>query len=254
MRIFLSVILACTLAQAEEQVQFQPGVLAKIYACGAYTGTMDWQNMSVDTSNAWPIKALPDAPGEVQRLREFPTIEATPLTEMAKGVPASKLVKPKTNILTGINYYAVEFEGYLLADMEGVYTLVVTSDDPVQIFIEGKSILNDFFEANPILLGVKYNGGPNEVPDAEVNNPLIIPSVNTSQASFKLSPNKYYQMTVICRQRWLAASGDKSFVKNGYANAFFMCNLNRGAVLRVTLTTPDGKSAPLSLQLPVVAK
>ena len=259
MKSFLILIFGMAALAAEDQVQFQPGVLAKIYACGSFTGTITFNAMT-DTSGNWPIKNLPDSPGEIQRLREFPIVEATSLKRLNSGSLPSYLVTPKTSILRDINYYAIEFEGYFLAPLDGVYTLVVNSDDPIDLFIEAKSVLKSEYSVSPII-GPTLDGAELRSPHTEnlaydswVNekdfeNSRIVASAATLQASVRLSPNKYYHTVVVCRQRWFPAMG----LSDGYKNCR-TSSLNRGAVLKIVVVNPDGKSGALSLQLPASTK
>ena len=196
MKILSLLCLCCLGLAAEDQVQFQPGVLAKVYACGAFSGKLWWQEYK-DTSNLWPIDKLPDSPGEILRLKELPIVDATPLPQLAKdGIP-SYLVNPKTGILRGVNFYAVEFEGYFSAPIEGVYTLVITSDDPIEVFIEGKSVCKSDYAADPIygptLTGQDRGGNPNGsvVAVDQGADPRLKAYSATIQASLRLAPNKW---------------------------------------------------------------
>ena len=235
-------------AVAEETVQFQPGVLAKIYACGRLPAEtpLAWNKAPVDVPE-WPIKALPDSPVEVLRLKELPLVDATSMNEIAnkKGEP-SRLVASKADVLRGCHFYAVEFEGYYLSPLDGVYTIGVTSDDPVTVFIEGKQVLSSEFVASMIHGPGINDREPNNWQVDKLDDPRLVPSVSTAQGSVHLAPNKYYHVLILARQRWLPAS--RAFNSNTW---IFTSDLNRGAVFRTVLTTPDGKTGPLPLALPV---
>lgn len=241
---------------AEETVAFQPGLLAKIYVCGKYPeeSIADWDKIKLDVAD-WPIKALPDAPAEIQRLRELPEVEPTSLEAIfTKRADPNYLVPTKSGIMRGVNFYAVEFEGYYFAAQEGLYTVTVTSDDPVDVFIEGKLVLRSEFAANPI------EGPTNRLDRCLWNSPWNkmppFGSIATKQATFRCSPNRYYHVLLVCRQRWYAASrrsasgGENPNPEWNYGVT--TCDLNRGAVLKVVLATPDNKSGPMALQLPVL--
>lgn len=251
MKFLVILILGAAALVAEDQVQFQPGVLAKIYACGAWSGKLLWNDYT-DSSGLWPIKVLPDSPGEILRLKELPVVEATTLTQLRKNIAPSLLVNPKSAILRGQNFYAVEFEGYLIAPTEGIYTVVISCDDPYEVYMEGKLIVKSEWAADPklgpVLSGDPFNPEQCRVPDGSENDVHLVGSTATKQASVQLSPNKFYHTLIVCRQRWIPATVLR------YGTEWFTPDLNRGAVFRASLTTPDGKSGPLALQLPVIAK
>ena len=247
----LVLISAATLQMlAEETVVFQPGCLAKIYVCGKYSDKYELTHDKFkDDVPEWPIKVLPDAPVEVLKLKELPVVDATPLSKIwdkTKAEP-SRLVESKAGVLRGANFYAVEFEGYLQATGAGVHTIGIVSDDPVEVFVEGKSILKSDISASPI-------DGPSKKdenkcwPISELEDqPALVATVTASQGSFNVSPNKWYHVVILAKQRWYRASASMP-----YGGMCFTTDLNRGAVFRATLTTPDMKSGPLLLQLPVV--
>ena len=237
-------------AIAEDQIQFQPGVLAKIYAVGVYPqdAKLTWNEMKADVPG-WPIKELPDAPVEVLRLKELPTVEATSLKDIAaKGEP-TRLVTSKSGVLRGCNFYAVEFEGYLQSTIDGVSTIGITSDDPVEVFVEGKRILNSDFSASPVRGPSAKESERSFWPVESLDNPILVPDVATAQGTFRLSPNKFYHVLIVARQRWFQAA--RAIQPNGMNNWIRTVDLNRGAVFRATLCGPDGKTGPLPLQLPV---
>jgi hypothetical protein len=245
------VLLSAATAQmlAEETVVFQPGCLAKIYVCGKYSDNYELkQTKFKDDVPEWPIKVLPDAPVEVLKLKELPVVEATPLAKIwgkNKAVP-SRLVESKADVLRGANFYAVEFEGYLQATVAGIHTIGIVSDDPIEVFVEGKSILKSDISVSPIE-GPSKNGDDKLWPGNELEDqPALVASVTASQGSFSVSPNKWYHVIILAKQRWYPATR-----ATHYENVF-TTDLNRGAVFRATLTTPDMKSGPLFLQLPVV--
>ena len=233
---------------AEEQVQFQPGVLAKVYAIGTYPqdAKLTWNEMKPDVPG-WPIKELPDAPVEVMRLKELPIVEATSMKDIAaKGEP-SRLVTSKSGVLRGCNFYAVEFEGYLQSTTDGISTFGITSDDPVEVFVEGKRILSQEFSASPITGPTFRDRETANWPTESLDDPRLVPSLATAQGSVRLSPNKYYHVVIVVRQRWLPAA--RAFNDNPVW--IRTVDLNRGAVFRATLCGPDGKTGPLPLHLPV---
>ena len=245
--LFFCVIL--TSVVAEEQVQFQPGVLAKVYAIGTYplTAKLTWNEMKPDVPG-WPIKELPDAPVEVMRLKELPIVEATSMKDIAAKGETSRLVTTKSGVLRGCNFYAVEFEGYLQSTIDGISTIGITSDDPVDVYIEGKRIINLEFSASPITGPTFKESEATNWPTASLDDPRLVPAVATAQGSVRLSPNKFYHVLIVARQRWFpAARGINSFSDNWIRTV----DLNRGAVFRATLCGPDGKTGPLPLQLPV---
>ncbi len=238
---------AMSLAFTEEQVQFQPGVLAKIYAVGRYPqeAKLAWNEVKADVPG-WPIKELPDAPVEVLRLKELPVVEATSMTDIAaKGEP-SRLVTSKLGVLRGCNFYAVEFEGYLQSTTEGISTIGVTSDDPVDVYVEGKRILSSGFSASPITGPTFKENETANWPKDSLDDQRLVPSVATAQGSIRLSPNKFYHVLIVARQRWFPAAR-----ANDGSSWIRTVDINRGAVFRVSLCGPDGKTGPLSLQLPV---
>jgi hypothetical protein len=245
----LVLISAATLQMlAEETVVFQPGCLAKIYVCGKYPDKYELTHDKFkDDVPEWPIKVLPDAPAEVLKLKELPVAEATPLSKIwdkTKAEP-SRLVQSKADVLRGANFYAVEFEGYLQATVAGVHTIGIVSDDPVEVFVEGKSVLKFDFCASPID-GPRQNGSMQWDARQLEDQPALIAATMASQGSFSVSPNKWYHVVILAKQRWYPAT------RSGDNNGIFTSDLNRGAVFRATLTTPDMKSGPLLLQLPVV--
>ena len=256
----MNLLRACTLVLfsaatlqmlAEETVVFQPGCLAKIYVCGKYAdkNELTWEKFKDDVPE-WPIKVLPDAPVEVLKLKELPIVDATPLHKIwdqkIKAVP-SYLVQSKSDVLRGVNFYAVEFEGYLQTAVAGIHTIGIVSDDPVEVFVEGKSILKSDISASPID-GPSKNGNERMWPEKEMEDqPTLAASVTASQGSFNVSPNKWYHVVILAKQRWYRASTSKNFNSTPYTT-----DINRGAVFRATLTTPDMKSGWLVLQLPVI--
>ncbi len=241
------ILIACSLvvlsaADTDATVSWAPGCLAKIYLCGKAEVP---EGNEVRAGSAWPIKALPDAPAEVLQLPNLPQVDAPPASDLAnKGTESNPLVVSKKRVLDlSTNFYAVEFEGYYLSTTDGVYTIAVTSDDPVELFVEGKSLLKSDVSANPNLGRVGQYG--DYWAADKLNSPNLLPETTAVQASLRLAPNRYYHVVVLARQQWYRTS------KLTYGNHPFNArDLNRGAVLRSTICTPDGKTAPLSLFLP----
>ena len=242
------ILLSLTLVQLgavenDATVSWVPGCTAKIYLCGKAEVP---EGNEVRAGSAWPIRALPDAPAEVLQLPNLPQVDAPPASDLAnKSAESNPLVVSKKRVLDlSTNFYAVEFEGYYLSMAEGVYTIAVNSDDPVELFVEGKSLLKSDFSANPNLgrVGQSNDGWQSD----KLANPNLLPETVSVQASLRLAPNRYYHVVLLARQQWYRTS---KLVYSGYP--FFSRDLNRCAVLRTTICAPDGKTTPLSLSLPV---
>ncbi len=205
-------VLTAGAVMAEDAVTYEPGCTAKIYVIGRHN-----EHEKKENDKLWPIKALPDAPSETIRLPGGPNIETDPSDKTNNGYP-NYLVRSKLGLLKDVNYYAVEFEGWVQAKADGVYTISTQSDDPVEIFMEGKPVLRSDFFANW---------------ESRSLNEL-----ETAQGSVKLSVNKWYHVAVISRQRWCRSDGNGSW------------NTNRGAHLKVWMATPGGQASIIPLCLP----
>lgn len=194
---------------ADEPVTYEPGCLAKIYVIG----------MSNDYNDKrfWPIQAVPDTPSEVIRLREGPNIEGGRDPEN-NSLP-NRLITSKIGILNEVNFYVVEYEGWLGCKNEGIYTLSAQTDDPIEIFVEGRSVIKTDHAA-------------------EINN-ASERDISISQASIKLGGSRYYHVSILAKQRWykIKFNGDQP-------------HYNAGAHLKVWLASPSGKPAIIPLCLP----
>ncbi len=254
------ILLCVTLAPlAAETVTFQPGCLAKVYALGSLpAGKPPTWNTVTDDPKIWPIKALPDAPSEILRLKALPEVDVTPLEDVIfKNISPSMLVTAPS--LTGINYYAVEFEGYFLATREGVYGFAATSDDPVKIIVEGQLIGESTYSADP-------TDGPREFGDEGTyggtwwressmrQDPPVQAfrqgSAGAAQGAVSCAPNRWYAVQMVAFQRALPASKSLNFRVT--TRGYYTTDINRGAIFHATMTTPDNKSGPIPLHLPVV--
>lgn len=229
---------------ADTVVTWVPGCLAKIYVCG----TAEIRDgKEVKAGPAWPIKALPDSPAEVLLLTSVPTVEPPSAVELfTKSAPTNVLLS-KSKTIPGVNFYAVEFEGYLLAPIEGVYAVAAASDDPLEIYVEGKLIAKGDSSADPNQ-GRMFSSDRTDAVSIDqvkgVDPPTI--AMHAVQGSVKLAPNRYYHVSVVNRQQWFPAS--KYF--NGTYNTYLSRDMNRGACFKAWMTTPDNKTAPLQLHLP----
>jgi len=56
---------------------------------------------------------------------------------------------------------------------------------------------------------------------------------------------------MVAFQRALPASKSRMY-RNGTENGYYTTDINRGAIFHATMTTPDNKSGPIPLHLPVV--
>jgi len=250
------ILLCVTLSPlAAETVTFQPGCLAKVYALGSLPvgKQLAWNEVN-DDEKAWPVKVLPDAPSEILRLKSLPEVDVTPLEDIIlKRLQPSVLVN--ATCLTGINYYAVEFEGYFLAGQEGVYGFGVTSDDPVKIIVEGQLIGESSYSANPVAGPVEYgDSGPFWL-EADIKPDAPSPDLRRGSAGAALgavscAPNRWYNVQIIALQRRIQASRTRVSDRRGWG--YYTTDINRGAIFHATMTTPDNKSGPIPLHLPVV--
>lgn len=210
----LLILLTAGAVMAEDTVTYEPGCTAKIYVIGRF------EKDQKENDKLWPIKALPDAPSETVRLTGGPNVETNPSDKTNNNGHPNYLVRSKLGLLNDVNYYAVELEGWVQAKTDGVYTISLQSDDPVEIFMEGKSIVRSEFIANW---------------DSEIANEL-----GTAQGSVKLTASKWYHVSIIARQRWFRFETYYSQIRN----------TNRGAHLKVWMATPGGQAAIIPLCLP----
>ncbi len=246
MRHALLVLGCCTLlaaGDADPVVTWVPGCLAKVYACGtAEVGN----GQEVKPGAGWPIKALPDSPGEVLLLPAVPTVESPTAVDLFIKTAPTNVLLPKSKMLAGVNFYAVEFEGYYLAASEGVYAIAAASDDPLEIYVEGKLIAKDETFADPNK-GRMYH--ERDWVKTEVIKGTDPPTMATHalHGSVKLSPNRYYHVVIVNRQQWYPAS---RVYLAGSTDSYFARDLNRGAYFKAWATTPDNKTTPLQLYLP----
>ena len=203
---------------AADAVTYTPGCMAKIYVIGRAPnpGSPD----SPDNKQMWPIRALPDTPSETLHLSGGPDIETNPADSANKGFP-NYLVRSELGILNGVHFYAVEFEGWVLAKVDGIYTISTQSDDPVEVFIEGKAMIRSDFTANPLSCSANELG--------------------TGQCSVKLAGGKWYHVSIIARQQWWGTA--QSY--NGGVN-----KTNCGAHLKVWLAMPGGEASIIPLCWP----
>lgn len=243
--VVLSLILAGSVlaADGDPVVTWTPGCLAKIYVCGKAEVA---EGRDIKTGPAWPIKSLPDSPAETLMLQNIPAVEPPAPSEMfAKNIPANYLL-PKSKLLTGgVNFYAVEFEGYYLAPIDGIYTFSVESDDPVTIFVEGKQVAINEFAANPSL-GRKSTDADWWHKDL-LNDPQVKIETALTQGSVRMSPNRYYHVVILNMQQWYSVTRER------YNGVLIMArDFNRGAFFKAFINTPDGKTSSLSLSLPQV--
>ena len=210
MRLIPCFLLLCGVAgfAADEPVTYESGCLAKIYVIG--------KSNDPDDKRFWPVQAIPDTPGEVIRLREGPNIEAKGVDPENENQP-NRLVSSKIGLLSQVNFYVVEYEGWVGTKAEGVYTLSAQLDDPVEIFIEGRSVLKLDFSSN-------INDGSKQI--------------STAQVSVKLAASKYYHVSIVAKQRWWVGDGNPN-------NCF-----SRGAHLKIWLANPAGKPSLIPLCLP----
>lgn len=247
----LILITAMSMIQAADSpaVQFQPGCLAKIYPMGKLIEPTHW-NVFKDNKDCWPITTLPDAPTEILRLPSLPTVEAINLDRIwKKREDPSRLVESKMGCLRDINYYVVEFEGYFLAPQEGSYSFTVTSDDPVALYIEGNLLAQHVQAANPTE-SPSLAAGQNAVLPDDLADSHLVPSTWTAQGTASMTPNRWYHLSLVCRQRWVAPARQA----DSNSRYYYTSDLNRGAVLRTIVLGPDQKAVPLSLSLPIQAK
>lgn len=261
--LILAAILATPITLHAETVSFSAGCLAKIYVIGNFPFDPDSGKSSPvaivtekQLKGLWPIENLPDGPVEILRLPNLPTVNAVPLSKLCLASESpNHLVESKSGILTNVNVYAVEFEGYFQAPKEGVYTFGAISDDPVEIYIEGNKIAESTFAAN--LSDGPHWGAENAndmVHEINIKADRVLGTTAALQGSAKLAPGRWYAITILARQRWMAAVHHKAFARIGDNNdvAWPSRDANRGACLTVTVTTPDGVSGPLKLSLPNV--
>lgn len=247
----LAVLCATPIALHAEAVTFSPGCLAKIYVIGQFKlerKTLDGVSQ-VEMNGLWPITTLPDAPAEIQRLPAFPAIRATPLNKIIfEGAEPNYLVNSKAGVLKDVNMYVVEFDGYFQSPVEGVYTFTMTTDDPTEFYLEGNKIVATEAMAD-LSDGPRFNNADNDrVPtDAIKNNKLDIVTQSV-QGSARLAPGRWYAVSVIGRQRWMAPL---RHYNSSYQYSYSR-DVNRGAHLTINVNDPAGKSAPLQLALPNV--
>lgn len=255
----LIVVLACPFALHAEAVTFSPGCLAKIYVIGNFLPDPDAGNsppLAVVTEKQmkglWPINTLPDGPMEVLRLPNIPIVAAPVASNVCYGLEEpNHLIESKTGILNNVNVYAVEFEGYFLASKEGLYTFGALSDDPFEIYVEGNKVAESSFAAN-MSEGPRSGNRPDDaVIDGDLKKDDSFPcSSNSAQGTTKLAPGRWYAVSILARQRWMAAYHNPIYIHDvGGRNAR---DVNRGACLTVTVSDPNGVSGPLKLSLPNV--
>lgn len=246
MRNILCALLAASAwaADGDQVVTWSPGCLAKIYVCGKAEVA---EGRDVRPGPSWPIKALPDSPAETQMLTALPAVDFPPGPDVfAKMLPPPYLVT-KSKVLTGgVNFYAVEFEGYFLSTSEGTYTFSAETDDPVEIYLEGNAVAKHDFSANPNY-GKKSRRGDDWWHKDWMLDPGLKPETAVAQGSVRLAPNRYYHVVLLNRQQWYPATGERSNDQHMLARDF-----NRGAFFKAFVNTPDGKTAPLALALPQV--
>ena len=257
--LILATALVCPIALHAEAVSFSPGCLAKVYVIGNFPPDPEAKKDSPlaqvserQMKGLWPITVLPDGPVEILRLPNLPTVTATPLSKIClASEPPNHLVESKTGILSNVNVYAVEFEGYFQAPKDGVYTFGAISDDPVEIYIEGNKVAESTFAAD-ISDGPRYGKRTDDfVSDVDVKADRALGTTASAQGSVKLAPGRWYAVSVLTRQRWMAAYHHHDSL--GFNQPVWSSrDANRGACLAVTVTTPDGASGPLKLSLPNV--
>lgn len=234
-RYLLALSLALPLYAADE-VTYEPGCLAKIYVIGRVMGDANELPDGSDKENLklWPIVSLPDSPAETLRLNGLPAVTAVPADANNGGHP-NALVRSRTGILRDANYYAVEFEGWFKADQDGVYTISVQSDDPVEIYVEGKSVAKSTFTAD------------------WTRKSYTLPAQSGSgQGSMKLAKDRWYHTAIIAKQRWGRSYLNADYPWNQKVGIEMRegVNSNRGASFKAFLNTPDGVTTPLALMLP----
>ncbi len=237
----LTLAALATLPATAADFTLQPGVITKIYALGVAPKS---GGDVVDYGKEWPAKVLPDAPGEILILPQIPRVRPpSPKKYFEENAESNLLITPKTSILHGVNFYTVEFEGFLQSTSEGVYSIGVTSDDPVKVFIEGRQILSQDEFANPNFGRTRdneewFNRDQTDHPDCRIQT-------FSTQGSALLSANKAYHVVVLCQQAVTIPC------RNRYHDRLLSRDLNRGAFLDVSFTTPEGKTGPLPLVIPV---
>jgi PA14 domain len=259
MRFFLlAAFLVTPIALHAESVSFSPGCLAKIYVIGNFPLDPEAKKKSPlmavtekQMKGLWPIVTLPDGPVEILRLPQMPTVAALPISKLClESEQPNHLVESKTGILTNVNVYAVEFEGYFLAAKEGIYTFGAISDDPVEIYVEGNKIAESTFAAD-LSDGPRIGDNAEDlVNEVDVKANRVVGTTSSTQGSVKLAPGRWYAVTIVARQRWMAAY---HFSRRIDGSPYWSSrDANRGACLAVTASGPDGMSGPLKLSLPNV--
>jgi hypothetical protein len=228
-------LLAVAVPLTAAEVTYEPGCLAKIYVVGRVVGDANEVPPGTDKDNQklWPITALPDSPAETLKLSALPAVDVVASDPNNGGNP-NTLVRSRSGILRDVNYYAVEFEGWFKAEQDGIYTLSVQSDDPVEVYVEGKAILRSTFVAD-------WTRTSYELPLQS----------GSAQGSMKLAKDRWYHVALIAKQRWaksLVHSGWRGHQREREWNE--NVNSNRGASFKAFLNPPTGSTMPLALSLP----
>lgn len=253
MRFFLLLILAMCVHAADngKPVTWSPGCLAKVYLCGSID-TKEYPSpdfKDVDPAKLWPDKKLSEGAAETLRLNALPEVEPPSLKDYLKqdGLQSNVLLPQSKALAAGVHFYTVEFEGYLFTSDAGVYTITVQSDDPVEVYVEGRLVANQESWADPKMMFTGQFGDSFALEFC--TSPLLKPTVSSRQGAIRCSPNRYYHVSVIARQLWLPIS---PAWLNGAPKFIPSRNLNRGAFFKATLNRPDGTTGPIPLQLPKV--
>lgn len=250
--ILLAILPVCAHAgDSDQPVTWSPGCLAKVYLCGSID-TREYPSPDfdkVDPAKLWPDQKLPEGPAETIQLTTLPEVEPPALKDYLKqNELQSNVLMPQSRSLSSrVHFYAIEFEGYLFAGDAGIYTITVQSDDPVEVFVEGRPVAKQEAWADPRL---RFTGQRGDSFTQEFcTSSLLKPTTFSCQGAFRCSPNRYYHVAIIARQLWLPISPAWF---NGADKLIPSRNLNRGAVFKAMLNRPDGTTGPIPLQLPKV--
>lgn len=189
-------------------------------------------NAMLYTSKVWPIGQLPEAPAEVVKLPSLPVVRSN-FDGRAGG---NLLVASALGILDDAHYYAVVFDGYFFSADEGKYGFTITSDDPIQTWIEGTEIpglKSDFTVLAPEVRG--------DSAIRAIEQMVVTPKTATVSDSVLLGANRWYRVTILCSQVRVPVYFAKSYPEDERNRA--------GAFFRAFVTSPAGATVPLTLHL-----
>jgi hypothetical protein len=172
------------------------------------------------------LAPLPPAAADTQLLLQLPQVRAQARDPENGGQPNLLL---RSEALENASSYAVVFDGWLQAAEGGLHAFAVTSDDPVELRIEGRTVLR-----SPFLAG------------HQVGASVPANQAATAAGEALLSEGRWYRVELLARQRWAPFPWGDDLPQEVLDDAA----TNRGATLLTTLAPPGGPVQPLLLSLP----